>query len=106
MLIFRFIQDGRFCLGLEQNGTRFDLSSVGPEFADVSSWLALSDPVQAVLEASSNAEALPMVDDVELCAPLDVQEVWASGVTYLRSKAARVAESDAGGDFYDHVYEA
>ena len=36
------------------------------------------------------------------------QEVWAAGVTYLRSKSARVAESrDAGGGtFYDRVYEA
>jgi 2-dehydro-3-deoxy-D-arabinonate dehydratase len=36
------------------------------------------------------------------------QEIWASGVTYFRSKTARMDESkDAGGgDFYDRVYEA
>ena len=36
------------------------------------------------------------------------QEVWAAGVTYLRSKKARMEESrDAGGgDFYGRVYEA
>jgi 2-dehydro-3-deoxy-D-arabinonate dehydratase len=41
-------------------------------------------------------------------APIGRQEVWASGVTYLRSRVARVAESkDAGGgDFYDRVYDA
>jgi 2-dehydro-3-deoxy-D-arabinonate dehydratase len=40
--------------------------------------------------------------------PIESQEVWAAGVTYLRSKAARMAESDAagGGDFYDRVYYA
>lgn len=44
----------------------------------------------------------------ELLAPIDNQEVWAAGVTYLRSRAARMAESkDAGGgDFYDRVYSA
>ncbi len=41
-------------------------------------------------------------------APLDRQELWACGVTYLRSKIGRQEESkDAGGgDFYARVYEA
>ncbi|MBT1689171.1 fumarylacetoacetate hydrolase family protein [Dawidia soli] len=41
-------------------------------------------------------------------APVEDQEVWASGVTYLRSREARMEESkDAGGgDFYARVYEA
>ena len=41
-------------------------------------------------------------------APLDAQELWACGVTYLRSKMGRQEESkDAGGgDFYARVYEA
>lgn len=40
--------------------------------------------------------------------PIQGQEVWASGVTYLRSRDARMDESKvAGGDtFYDKVYEA
>jgi 2-dehydro-3-deoxy-D-arabinonate dehydratase len=40
--------------------------------------------------------------------PLQSQEVWASGVTYLRSRDARMDESkEAGGDtFYDKVYVA
>ncbi len=41
-------------------------------------------------------------------APIGSQEVWAAGVTYFRSRDARMAESkDAGGgDFYDRVYSA
>jgi len=41
-------------------------------------------------------------------APIGGQEIWASGVTYLRSREARMEESkDAGGgDFYAKVYEA
>ncbi|RYF65440.1 MAG: 2-hydroxyhepta-2,4-diene-1,7-dioate isomerase [Cytophagaceae bacterium] len=40
--------------------------------------------------------------------PIQSQEVWASGVTYLRSRDARMDESKvAGGDtFYDKVYDA
>lgn len=41
-------------------------------------------------------------------APIGSQEIWAAGVTYLRSRDARMEESkDAGGGtFYDKVYEA
>lgn len=41
-------------------------------------------------------------------APMGNQEVWAAGVTYYRSRTARMEESlDAGGaDFYDKVYDA
>jgi 2-dehydro-3-deoxy-D-arabinonate dehydratase len=43
-----------------------------------------------------------------LLAPIGSQEVWASGVTYMRSKAARMEESQesGGATFYDKVYEA
>jgi 2-dehydro-3-deoxy-D-arabinonate dehydratase len=48
------------------------------------------------------------IDEKKLLAPVGTQEVWAAGVTYLRSRAARMEESkDAGGgDFYDRVYSA
>ena len=41
-------------------------------------------------------------------APIGSQEVWAAGVTYLRSREARREESKSagGGDFYDRVYDA
>jgi 2-dehydro-3-deoxy-D-arabinonate dehydratase len=43
-----------------------------------------------------------------LMAPIGAQEVWAAGVTYLRSRDARMEESAASGGatFYDKVYEA
>ncbi|MEP3209809.1 MAG: fumarylacetoacetate hydrolase family protein [Maribacter sp.] len=54
---------------------------------------------------------LTEVDDVNLDVleiPMGTQEIWASGVTYMRSKEARMEESkDAGGGtFYDRVYDA
>src|SRR4030095_6787869 len=44
----------------------------------------------------------------DLVAPMGSKEIWASGVTYLRSREARMEESkDAGGgDFYARVYDA
>jgi len=44
----------------------------------------------------------------EMLAPIGSQEVWAAGVTYYRSRDARMEESKSagGGDFYDRVYAA
>jgi 2-dehydro-3-deoxy-D-arabinonate dehydratase len=43
-----------------------------------------------------------------ILAPIGEQEVWAAGVTYERSRSARLEESKAadGGSFYDRVYDA
>jgi 2-dehydro-3-deoxy-D-arabinonate dehydratase len=56
-------------------------------------------PASAVLTERPEHELLP---------PVGRQEVWAAGVTYYRSRSARMEESrDAGGgSFYDRVYEA
>jgi 2-dehydro-3-deoxy-D-arabinonate dehydratase len=51
-------------------------------------------------------EPVPIPRD--LLAPIEAQEVWAAGVTYYRSRSARMAEAQGagGGDFYDRVYNA
>lgn len=56
--------------------------------------------------ASSPAVAAPAAETI--LAPIVSQEVWAAGVTYFRSRTARMEESkDAGGgSFYDRVYAA
>jgi len=55
----------------------------------------------------ANSDLSEMIVD-NLTAPIGAQEIWAAGVTYLRSREARMEESkDAGGgDFYAKVYEA
>ena len=47
-------------------------------------------------------------DLASLLPPIGSQEVWAAGVTYYRSRTARMEESKSagGGDFYDRVYDA
>ena len=46
------------------------------------------------------------LDLENLRAPIGEQDVWAAGVTYYRSRNARMEESKGGGDFYDRVYSA
>jgi 2-dehydro-3-deoxy-D-arabinonate dehydratase len=48
------------------------------------------------------------LDSQKLLAPIGSQEVWAAGVTYHRSRDARMEESQSagGGDFYSRVYRA
>lgn len=48
------------------------------------------------------------IDEAVILAPIKSQEIWAAGVTYLRSMHARVEESkdSGGGTFYDKVYDA
>ncbi|MDO8208782.1 fumarylacetoacetate hydrolase family protein [Conexibacter sp. CPCC 206217] len=48
----------------------------------------------------------PLPSAALLRAPVDVQEVWACGVTYLRSRDARMEESEAQADAYSRVYAA
>ena len=46
------------------------------------------------------------LDSVRLLSPVESQEVWAAGVTYLRSKQARMEESEFSATAYDRVYDA
>jgi 2-dehydro-3-deoxy-D-arabinonate dehydratase len=64
------------------------------------------DPVALIRDVLASAK--PADAPTELRAPLQSQEVWAAGVTYLRSRTARMEEAKVagGGTFYDRVYEA
>ncbi|HUI56822.1 MAG TPA: fumarylacetoacetate hydrolase family protein [Bryobacteraceae bacterium] len=55
-----------------------------------------------------HAEGEAAAGDAQLLAPIEDQEIWAAGVTYYRSRTARMAESQAAGgmNFYDRVYHA
>jgi 2-dehydro-3-deoxy-D-arabinonate dehydratase len=55
-----------------------------------------------------SGESVPTHDSGNLLAPVVSQDVWAAGVTYYKSRNARMEESkDAGGGtFYDRVYNA
>jgi 2-dehydro-3-deoxy-D-arabinonate dehydratase len=56
----------------------------------------------------ADSREIPAPAEASLLAPIQNQEVWASGVTYLRSMTARMEEAReaGGGNFYDRVYPA
>ena len=93
-------------------------SDSGSGGAFLASLLQFPDPALVLREAYPAVSRGPAIDFQtlltaepdsrvpHLLAPLDLQEVWAAGVTYLRSKVARMEESEGGARFYDAVYDA
>ncbi|MCX2585251.1 fumarylacetoacetate hydrolase family protein [Pedobacter sp. MR22-3] len=64
--------------------------------------------VSSELQYLQPDEDLQALTDSAVLTPIGSQEVWASGVTYFRSREARIEESKEakGGDFYARVYDA
>lgn len=73
----------------------------------LASYLEADSPAAAVEEAIGRGftQSYP-VHRVQFLAPIDLQEVWAAGVTYKRSQIARMEESETGASHYDRVYTA
>ncbi|HUQ66956.1 MAG TPA: fumarylacetoacetate hydrolase family protein [Flavitalea sp.] len=67
----------------------------------------LYDYLQNLINPENSTHIASPSED-EILPPIDEQEVWAAGVTYLRSKTARMEESAGSGadSFYDLVYKA
>ncbi len=80
-----------------------DLSS--GDYSSLSDILESEQPA-AIVEASEQRDAAIPLDEVQLLAPIDRQEVWAAGVTYKRSQTARMEESEASASCYDLVYRS
>jgi 2-dehydro-3-deoxy-D-arabinonate dehydratase len=68
----------------------------------------LALPLAEIREICANPGAATVpAGQVRLLAPVDGRmEVWAAGVTYERSRTARMAESEQSADIYDRVYAA
>ncbi len=68
--------------------------------------LESSDPVGELNSLLSPNLPQLTLSSIRLCAPVERQEVWAAGVTYSRSKKARMEESSFSANAYDRVYDA
>ncbi len=89
---------------LEERGAFYHLGDT-----DWDVLLNRGDHVAVLTSLTRRASRLPDFNPrTDVLAPIGHQEVWAAGVTYFRSRTARMEESkDAGGgSFYDRVYEA
>jgi 2-dehydro-3-deoxy-D-arabinonate dehydratase len=67
--------------------------------------LEADDPAGVAAERTQTGAAIAL-RDVRWLPPIDAQEIWAAGVTYTRSRTARMEESEAAASCYDRVYVA
>lgn len=105
------------CVGVQIGATVHDVTDT---VGSVGAWLrasagrvdaAIADLAAAVKRSrqAHHTDAFdhaPAPDRLHWLPPVDVQDVWAAGVTYERSRAARQEEARDGGDVYARVYTA
>lgn len=97
--------DGTTHVGVVEDGQVVALNMEGSAYQSLAELLDAADPAQEA-NALRDASQTHALQDVALLAPIDDQEVWAAGVTYKRSKTARMEESEAAASCYDRVYES
>jgi 2-dehydro-3-deoxy-D-arabinonate dehydratase len=106
MKLCRFLnrqQQMRIGLVLE-DAALIDLTAAG--IGTMTPLLESEEPVRQLTEFARQDLPRVAMDEVRLLAPVEQQEVWAVGVTYLRSKKARMEESNFSASAYDRVYDA
>jgi 2-dehydro-3-deoxy-D-arabinonate dehydratase len=86
------------------NSTLLDLTPAG--ITELFPLLESENPVAQLHQLAKNNLPRVALAEVKLLAPVERQEIWAAGVTYLRSKTARMEESDFSATAYDKVYAA
>ena len=106
MNLCRFqMNQGPARIGLLANeSTVLDLTAAG--ITSLTELLESNDCTGILTELSQSDLPRLGLSEVHLLAPIEQQEVWAAGVTYLRSKKARMEESNFSATAYDRVYEA
>jgi len=81
-----------------------DLSGAGVN--NLTFLLEAENPLKQLDGLSQQCLARLPLNEIQLLSPVERQEVWAAGVTYLRSKKARMEESNFSANAYDRVYSA
>lgn len=100
-----------------EDALRLHRTAAGPVLERAGAFVRLDEPWDALVNRPALAAHLRAAVARGPCqawlegpvlAPADGQEVWGAGVTYDRSRSARIDESQAAGgaSFYDRVYEA
>jgi 2-dehydro-3-deoxy-D-arabinonate dehydratase len=89
---------------LADDSTVLDLTAAG--VTHLQPLLESDDRMAQLNQLRSSRLPRLALTDVQLCTPIERQEVWAAGVTYSRSKTARMQESNFSATAYDRVYDA
>ena len=97
--------DGTTQVGCVEDGQIVALNFQNSECQSLADLLDAANPGQ-VANQLRDANQTQALSEVSLLPPIDQQEVWAAGVTYKRSKTARMEESEAAASCYDRVYES
>src|SRR4051794_5664333 len=104
MKLCRFALNNQPRIGLVEGNEIVDLTAAGVQ--SLTEIFESADPAKCVREARQKSRESLQVSGARFLSPVERQEVWAAGVTYLRSKKARMEESDFSASAYDRVYEA
>jgi 2-dehydro-3-deoxy-D-arabinonate dehydratase len=107
MKLAKFIAaDGRSGVGIVEDDGIQPLELASGQFQSLAEILESDNPAETVRFLVDHNSPRVSLSSVSLLPPLDEQEVWAAGVTYKRSRAARMEESVSSATVYDRVYSA
>jgi 2-dehydro-3-deoxy-D-arabinonate dehydratase len=105
LCIYQIGANGKPLFGLIDGDEVIDIAAAGgPASLGTALQLSKTD-FDAALAGVKGSDLRTPLSEVTLNAPIDWQEVWCAGVTYLRSRDARMEESQSK-SVYDQVYEA
>ncbi len=97
--------NGAIGVGLIHEFTLIPLNLSGGQYNSLSDVLEADNPAEVADFLADSAAGISL-GKVTLLPPIDQQEVWAAGVTYRRSQAARMEESTVASSCYDQVYRS
>lgn len=98
------LANGQVVVGKIENNQFFPFEASQNDARLLTTILESEDVSQAAAEVAQNLLPAVGFSELQWLAPMDQQEVWAAGVTYTRSKTARMEESEAAASCYDRVY--
>lgn len=96
-------RDGREAVGVSNGDQIHPLRFESGHVTSLAELLEAEEP-HSLIDFLRDDSATVKLQEAALLPPIDAQEVWAAGVTYKRSKAARMEESEAAASCYDRVY--
>jgi 2-dehydro-3-deoxy-D-arabinonate dehydratase len=97
------LQSGQAGVARVEGDQLLPLDLSGGQYRTLAEILESDNPYEAAEFLTRGDTRIPLAS-VNLLPPIDQQEVWAAGVTYKRSKTARMEESPTAASCYDRVY--
>src|SRR5688572_170852 len=100
---FKLPAEGETGIGVVEGDQLLPLDLSGGQYRSLFEILEADNPYEAAEFLAQESASIPL-EEVSFLPPIDQQEVWAAGVTYKRSRTARMEESTINASCYDRVY--